>query len=502
MSSLLEIQRSSLENIDIIEDAITKRLLRNPNILPSNLLSKQKILRDNQNSSYTNHLKLLQKHELKFFMEDYIRLLKSASRCFTDESTIYDQETQNLKDDINYQKFDQLIDNIPDNEADEIRATSLKEMYLPFYTKDPTDIKYKINKKSKKEKRMVKRKCILSSAASHLKGLEVDETIDFKPFFDTYNANFTTKAKSYIEFLYSFQIFPYEITNHLYNTYLKELYHFLWSKYVQLNPLKDTEKIIKDIDQLSSKDESQALEKDDSTSYYCKACSKAFTNKSVFDGHLNGKKHKKNAAKLESSKLNEKPNLWFENAIKILAEELKPQINHTEKMLILTEREKFNESQNENDLENEFTSTELNSSSDEDFNESDSDSDSELFKNLPLGLDGSPIPFWLHKLQGLHRKYTCEICGNATYQGKQIFEKHFNGQKHIHGLKCLGVDEVDLAYFKNITSIDEAQKLIQTLKKQNKLKQNEVQDAIEVEDKQGNVMSYVDYLDLKRQGLI
>lgn len=36
---------------------------------------------------------------------------------------------------------------------------------------------------------------------------------------------------------------------------------------------------------------------------------------------------------------------------------------------------------------------------------------------LPLGPDGKPIPYWLWKLHGLQRKFTCEICGNFVYAG-------------------------------------------------------------------------------------
>ena len=37
-------------------------------------------------------------------------------------------------------------------------------------------------------------------------------------------------------------------------------------------------------------------------------------------------------------------------------------------------------------------------------------------KNLPLGWDGKPIPYWLYKLHGLNISYTCEICANFTYK--------------------------------------------------------------------------------------
>jgi splicing factor 3A subunit 3 len=46
-------------------------------------------------------------------------------------------------------------------------------------------------------------------------------------------------------------------------------------------------------------------------------------------------------------------------------------------------------------------------------------------KNLPLGWDGKPIPYWLYKLHGLNISYNCEICGNFTY--KVRFSGPFSG---------------------------------------------------------------------------
>merc|ERR1712127_117896 len=45
-------------------------------------------------------------------------------------------------------------------------------------------------------------------------------------------------------------------------------------------------------------------------------------------------------------------------------------------------------------------------------------------KNVPLGWDGKPIPYWLFKLHGLNHFYPCEICGNESYRGRRNFEKH------------------------------------------------------------------------------
>lgn len=46
-------------------------------------------------------------------------------------------------------------------------------------------------------------------------------------------------------------------------------------------------------------------------------------------------------------------------------------------------------------------------------------------KDVPLGWDGKPIPYWLYKLHGLNLYFTCEICGNSTYRGPLAFQRHF-----------------------------------------------------------------------------
>lgn len=56
-------------------------------------------------------------------------------------------------------------------------------------------------------------------------------------------------------------------------------------------------------------------------------------------------------------------------------------------------------------------------------NEEEEDEDDEVIynpKNLPLGWDGKPIPYWLYKLHGLNINYPCEICGNQVDNGREI----------------------------------------------------------------------------------
>ncbi|XP_032828775.1 splicing factor 3A subunit 3 [Petromyzon marinus] len=139
-------------------------------------------------------------------------------------------------------------------------------------------------------------------------------------------------------------------------------------------------------------------------------------------------------------------------------------------------------------------------------NLSDSDSDDEeneiIYnpKNLPLGWDGKPIPYWLYKLHGLNINYNCEICGNYTYRGPKAFQRHFAEWRHAHGMRCLGIPNT--AHFANVTAIEDAVALWSKIK-QSKLSERWQPDTEEeFEDSTGNVVTRKTYEDLQRQGLL
>lgn len=121
-------------------------------------------------------------------------------------------------------------------------------------------------------------------------------------------------------------------------------------------------------------------------------------------------------------------------------------------------------------------------------------------KNLPLGWDGKPIPYWLYKLHGLNLTYTCEICGNATYKGPKTFQRHFAEWRHAHGMRCLGIPNT--AHFANVTNIQDAIKLWEKLKNEKQKDKFQPANEEEYEDSQGNVLNKKTYEDLKRQGLL
>uniref|UniRef100_A0A8C4T338 Splicing factor 3a, subunit 3 n=1 Tax=Erpetoichthys calabaricus TaxID=27687 RepID=A0A8C4T338_ERPCA len=131
------------------------------------------------------------------------------------------------------------------------------------------------------------------------------------------------------------------------------------------------------------------------------------------------------------------------------------------------------------------------------------DEDNEIIynpKNLPLGWDGKPIPYWLYKLHGLNINYNCEICGNYTYRGPKAFQRHFAEWRHAHGMRCLGIPNT--AHFANVTQIEDAVSLWAKLKTQKASERWQPDTEEEYEDSSGNVVNKKTYEDLKRQGLL
>ncbi|PXF42304.1 Splicing factor SF3a60-like [Gracilariopsis chorda] len=121
-------------------------------------------------------------------------------------------------------------------------------------------------------------------------------------------------------------------------------------------------------------------------------------------------------------------------------------------------------------------------------------------KDVPLGWDGKPIPYWMYKLHGLNHEFKCEICGNGTYKGPRAFERHFTDSQHVQGLRRLGIG-YSKAYMM-ITGIEDALKLEARMRLTEAQAQFDEDRDMEFEDAAGNVMNRKTYNDLLRQGLI
>jgi len=150
------------------------------------------------------------------------------------------------------------------------------------------------------------------------------------------------------------------------------------------------------------------------------------------------------------------------------------------------------------------TSDELEEDEDENAMGDDSDDEEEQVlynpKNLPLGWDGKPIPYWLYKLHGLNIYYKCEICGNQQYRGPKAFQRHFSEWRHAHGMRVLSIPNT--AHFANVTKIEDALALWEKLKDEKEKERFMPELEEEFEDSTGNVVNKRTYEDLSRQGLL
>lgn len=121
-------------------------------------------------------------------------------------------------------------------------------------------------------------------------------------------------------------------------------------------------------------------------------------------------------------------------------------------------------------------------------------------KNIPLGWDGKPIPYWMYKLHGLNIEFKCEICGNQSYWGRQAFDRHFQQPRHAQGMRSLGVPNTK--HFHDITKISHALELFSRLKDEIAHVQFQSDFDEEYQDSHGNVLNKRTYEDFTRQGLL
>lgn len=494
----VEAQRQLLEELNVLEWAIAKRFRRNPE------LRKEAAVEDSDEVLELRPKRprketILQQHELQFFAEQHEAALERLKRLLQDDSVARD--ISNMKDpEVRFgaflDKLDRINSTYPKHQAE--NAIPLQENYALYSSGgSQEDLLVQRNRK-------VKRNYFLSAATEHIgprltKAFsEVEHygsQIDLSAFYELNKVFVPTQ--SYLEYLRLLQNFQVTSTSHDYNVYLESLLKYLEQFYHNAYPLKPL--------QYPEANENDSQPK----GLFCEACNKHFAKDTVYQGHLSGKKHQKNvqnaAAKNGDTSAHAPPTLTVTQKLIFLLGALKSQLQNTitdiERRSQLSEREKLLEDASDEEALSDFTDVDSDASNQSE-SENDDDADDAYLKDLPLGTDGIPIPLWLFKLQGLHKSYSCEICGNSSYKGWQQFVKHFSQAKHAHGLACLGIPELEVTSFKNISTINEAQNLWERLKKLNLAANVAEEHAVEVEDEDGNVMSKKDYLELQRQGLI
>lgn len=500
MSQFIEVQRLRLEETDVLRNATSKRFRKNPSVIPSEIRQKDDILLEQP--SKPHKVTMLQLQELKVFNDKYDTIIKQLLNLSGD---IKFESLQKIEDkEQNFRVFDSLLEDFKQkNHEYQPLTADLKSIYSMYSSAPMNEIKT-----TKKGKMKVKRKHIISEEVS--KYIDTDNLfsaeeyygkyIDIKKFHDTFQS--LTKAQiPYIEYLKIFHRLPVQeaLDSPQYEFYIKDIRDYL----IQFITKSELNVDIKQLLATAKTDGTDKVEGEANSNgeIYCKACDKSFSKESVYKGHLEGKKHKNNLKKVKTI-----PEVKIHEAqIQVLVERLMSKItdtvNNIERQEGMTERERMIEQSELAEVDSEYTTANSDSSDDEGGDASDEE-DKDLFKDLPIGPDGTPIPFWLYKLQGLHHTYNCEICGNMSYQGRMNFEKHFSSLKHQNGLKMLGIDSSKMSLFVNITTIDEALELWKNIKREERIKEGEAEADIEVEDEDGNVMTERDYIQLKKQGLI
>lgn len=252
---------------------------------------------------------------------------------------------------------------------------------------------------------------------------------------------------------------------------------------------------------------------------WCPDCEKEFNNENVYKSHLKGRKHIKAAEArkqrasepdnvangtgrpgVSATRLKEKAIAEREFRVKRLAAAMSTERSDTrvnvERKQGMTERERQQE------LDNLMSASEAPQEQVEGGEEDDEEGEERIYNplKLPLAWDGKPIPFWLYRLHGLGVEFSCEICGNFVYMGRRAFDKHFNEARHVYGLKCLGIENLNL--FRDITEIEEAVKLWEKIQKDKKRGKIDDGSVVQMEDAEGNVMPEKVYYDLQKQGLL
>lgn len=250
---------------------------------------------------------------------------------------------------------------------------------------------------------------------------------------------------------------------------------------------------------------------------YCLVCKKLFSNDNVKKAHKNGRKHKRNLqefaeslsqdASLESMEQYEQ--LAFKETLLMryrenLTDTIEDTMNNIRKKQTRTAEELEAEmylSEDDEPLTMPIQEIKRRSEKKQTAKSDSSDDEEPVYnpRNLPIGYDGKPIPYWVYRLHGLNIEYKCEICGNYSYWGRRAFERHFQEWRHAYGMRCLRIPNT--LHFKEIVRIDEAIAMHKKLIEDHSLEKFRPEDEEELEDKDGNVMTLKTYQYLQRQGL-
>ncbi|BFZ59910.1 Pre-mRNA-splicing factor sap61 [Saitoella coloradoensis] len=483
MESLLERTRGAHESIERFEQAIVDRLAENPRTLRDRLANEHQVA-------------------------DLLGRIRQSSQyllgAYADADGAHAKEIEALSGPDPFAEFYKQLKDV-------------KDFHRKYPNETAEDLEQQLRKRSRDE----------------FEESEVDRLFSGEEgngrFFDLYTLHEEyvnlkgvkpTPYLRYLDIYDDFTIVPRQNKTDSYFKYVGALKDYLASFFKRVKPLENHEKVLAKIsDDFSSEWQEGSLPawKDDPTApaasgegIYCDACEKYYSKQTVYDAHLNSKKHKKaveargdgnvagDAAKTPSKPRDTKQRAIAEREYivaklsEILAKQRQDTKTNVERKQSLTDAER----------RAELDAADEGAAEGAEDKDDDSDDEERIYNplKLPLGWDGKPIPYWLYKLHGLGVEYSCEICGGHVYRGRKEYERHFMESRHVYGLRCLGIPASHL--FKEITSIADATALWAKLRTERRDVDMKKDAAVEMEDDEGNVMSEKVYNDLKNQGLL
>ncbi|CUS21639.1 LAQU0S03e07206g1_1 [Lachancea quebecensis] len=500
--------RATLEELELIENAVASRLRRNPEIFYRNIDEIDLV----EHSGRFDHIPLPQKsankvyavkksrrsrkqilaqeHEIESFLSQFFKHCKSLRQVEFDVS-------EYRVDDGSTEKLLKHIDAIKEGPSED--SHEFRDDYAMFSSSTPTN------------------KNILSRKAQNLdinsyftRDEQYGEYLDLDSFHQRWLSVVKNGDVTFLQFLSEVEKFTDQRyllqpainrNSSRYKEFVAALHGYMSGYAARAFPLLSWDMIHAKAQEDFHLVVTKPVPSGES-GLFCIPCDKHFKAVTVYNAHLPGKRHVSNLRKHITF-------LSVEHSLHIFCRYLAKELAHTrefvERKLAFTAEERAQELERLTDV---YNSPVYGSQEQEDVPENENeeaadrdDSAPDPSLNLPLGPDGFPIPYWLYKLQGLDIEYPCELCGNFIYNGRRQFDKHFGEQRHVFGLRRLGIEPS--ASFKGVTKIDDAKQLWSHLRSTSSGRGSpEAKLEVEVEDDDGNVMSKKVYDELKKQGLI
>ena len=530
--SVLEIVRSAHEDIELLEEAASRTLCRrvqtNLNVaaehsvefLRSEILKKASELKefyDDKESMRTDAVALLSGDSGSDVWQAFYSRLRVIKEYFRSHS-----ETQTVPSVPSCEYWTELSDDVCMRKLEQFTGEEAHGRYL-----DMAHLHHEYLN-LRKIQDFHKKEFVQSQWAKHLRRHgDISDTL-FEEFRDQKGKDY--RPVDYVTWLHNFDAFDripryLKYKQHDYMVYLGHVREYLVNFTRLQRPLLDVDdEVAKFSSQFDTDWRSGNLDgwvtKTSELPTYALVTDRLFATEVAMKGHLGSKEYTKSYTKYESASEEQKAAMietsrqidysiaLLEGAIRyfkeLLSDTLERTVDHVTRRQARTAKEVTKElsqlaGEDANLHENpDDALSDESSSGGEDVDPNDR----AIYnpKNLPMGPDGKPIPYWQFKLFGLDKEFTCEICGMYTYFGRRAFEKHFSEWRHINGLKALRIPNSN--HFFGITGIEEAINLNDQLRKQASAAIFNADKDMECEDAMGNVMSYRAYQDLVRQGML